>query len=383
MRLAISLLFFSLTAAAAESPVAKLWDGLKAKREALAEVHQEFDVSQTYRLQSGNQSVKRQVVLDMSGPRWRQKSVSGSGARIRIFDGEDLFSWEEGGDEFLRVKRHPKDDDPLPPPYSVSHADWSKATETERRPCGLSGADHSCAILEVPLTPWMASSGSDQRMQRGLARLSLDTETGLLLSIVTVEAFESRRGGYKLEVRYALKRMTYGAAPEAALFALPAGGLHEVKKLSRWNAAKIRTQLTGKPAPELAVTDLQGKPLSLAEFRGRTVLLDFWTTWCPPCRADAPALEKLYHKYADHDLAIIGVSVSEDRAVVEQFLKAHPHSFPVVLTTENEMPLPYQISAFPTYIVIDRDGTVISAVEGDQGFADLRKLLRNAGLEID
>jgi hypothetical protein len=80
---------------------------------------------------------------------------------------------------------------------------------------------------------------------------------------------------------------------------------------------------------------------------------------------------------------IVGISVSEERPIVEKFLKEHPHSFPIILTTENEMPRPYQIGVFPTYIVIDRDGTLAAAVEGDQGFNDLRKLLKKAGLELE
>jgi thiol-disulfide isomerase/thioredoxin len=159
--------------------------------------------------------------------------------------------------------------------------------------------------------------------------------------------------------------------------------MREVKELSRWNAAKIKKQLAGKPAPELAVTDIERKSVALSAFKGKTVLLDFWTTWCPPCRADAPALDKLYRKYREQDLMIVGISVSEERAIVEKFLKEHPHSFPVALTSENEMPRAYQIGVFPTYIVINRDGTVASAVEGDQGFGELRKLLKKAGLEID
>jgi len=176
--------------------------------------------------------------------------------------------------------------------------------------------------------------------------------------------------------------MSFGNPPARALLELPAAG-REVKTFTAWDAKKMKKDLTGEEAPALEATDMAGKLVSLSAFKGKTVLLDFWTTWCPPCRADGPALDKLYKKYGGNDLAIIGVSVSEDRKVVEKFLKEHPHPFPIVLTTENEMPRPYQVGAFPTYIIINKDGTFANAVEGDQGFADLRGLLKKAGLELE
>jgi len=113
------------------------------------------------------------------------------------------------------------------------------------------------------------------------------------------------------------------------------------------------------------------------------VLLDFWTTWCPPCQNDGPAIDKLNQKYGGKDLMIIGISVDEERQTVEKFLKKHPHSFPVVLSSENPLPRPYQIGVLPTYLVIGPDGTLISAEEGDQGFGRLRKTLENAGMATD
>jgi len=220
-------------------------------------------------------------------------------------------------------------------------------------------------------------------MLQGSARIFLDTETGLLLSLRTVEVIENQRGGYQSDVSYLLQRMRYGKPADPSIFQLPSNDMREVKELSRWSAAKIKKQLSGKPAPELAARDLQGKPVALSAFKGKTILLDFWTTWCAPCRADGPALDKLYRRYSEQDLMIVGISVSEERAIVEKFLSEHPHSFPIVLTTANEMPRPYQVGVLPTYIVIDRDGTVTAAVEGDQGFADLRRLLKKAGLEVE
>jgi thiol-disulfide isomerase/thioredoxin len=220
-------------------------------------------------------------------------------------------------------------------------------------------------------------------MLEGSAKIFLDTETGLLISLRKFEVIENRKSSHQSETTYVLKRMSYGTPADPSLFKLPSNDMSEVKELPLWNAARIKKQLAGKPAPEFTVTDIQGKPFALSAFKGKTVLLDFWTTWCPPCRADAPSLDKLYGKYGERDLVIVGVSVNEDRAIVEKFLKEHPHGFPIVLTSENEMARPYQIAVLPTYIVIGPDGTVASAVQGDQGFGALRKLLKKAGLEVD
>jgi thiol-disulfide isomerase/thioredoxin len=381
--LMIALMFTTLTASG-QVPASRSWTDLKAKREGLPGLHQEFEVTQTFKTMRSSQGSKREIIIDIMQNKWREGSVSGSGDRIRIFDGQDLFLMEAEEDEFVRTKLKAKEDVPEPGPYGID-LDWTKAKEVERAPCGYSGTDHTCIIIDAPMKKWMRGEVGNRitRMTDGTARVAIDSETGILVESHTQEAIDNERTSYVLDLTYLLKRMSYEAAPDAGLFMLPESGLHEVKELSRWNAARIKKQLVGKPAPELEVTDIQGKPVSLSDLKGKTILLDFWTTWCPPCLADAPALDRLYSKYAGKELMIVGISVSEEREIVESFLKKHPHKFPVVLTTENEMPRPYEIGIFPTYIVIGPDGTISTAAEGDQGFGELRKFLKKAGLEID
>jgi thiol-disulfide isomerase/thioredoxin len=383
------LTFFLISSAylnaADQSAAGKLWAELKAKRDALPGFHQEFEVSRTSKTAKGDpQTNKRRVVLDMSKGQWREAAISGSGEYISIFNGQDLVSLEDGGDEYVRTKRKAKDEEPIPFAYRLNEPDWTKATEVSRQSCGLTGLAHQCVLLEAPLLPWVHGDPSNtNKLLQGTVRALVDLETGLLISSRSVQTIQNnKRGAYEADASYAMKRMAYGVAPEAALFILPKD-LHEVKELSRWDAQRIKKQLAGKPAPELAVVDLQGKPFALADFKGKTVLLDFWTTWCGPCRADGPAIEKLYRKYGGKELAIVGISVSEDRGIVEKFLKEHPHSYPIVLTTENEVPRPYEVSSFPTYMIIAPDGTFSAVVEGDQGFRDLRNLLKKAGLEAE
>jgi hypothetical protein len=98
--------------AGAETPAGGLLSDLKSKREKLGALHQEFDVSQASKLSRSTRSSQRQTVIDIFQGQWREKSVSGSGTRVRIFDGKDLFEMEDQGDEYIRTKLQSKDEDP-------------------------------------------------------------------------------------------------------------------------------------------------------------------------------------------------------------------------------------------------------------------------------
>lgn len=295
------------------------------------------------------------------------------------FDGKELFLFEEGENEFVRIKRRPNE---LPVPVLYADTEWQKAVEVERLPCTVAGELHTCVTIDLPLKSSVRQEGNGRvAVTKGKERVAIALDTGVVVTVTFVTTVESVRMPYVTEITYTLTRSSFSGETNPGLFKL-SDGAHEVKELSKWNAARIGRQFAGKPAPEFTLTDLQGKAVSLASLKGKTILLDFWATWCRPCRADGPALDKLQEKYGEN-LQIIGISVAEDRPIVEKFLKDHRHAFPIVMTSENDMPRAFQIGVIPTYIVIDKDGTVSGAVEGDQGFAELRKILKKAGMEVD
>ena len=364
----------------AQSPPKVVWQEVQAKRAALSAFHQEFEVNQAYVLSSDKQTHTRVEVVDAAGRRWRQVSGRGTAADIRLFDGGGQFDIADA--EFIRLRHNAKDPDPVPNAYNFEKFDLSKLVEVERKPCGYARNDHTCVVFDVPMKSWVNQTASGvTRAQVGAARLTFDTETGLLVGRSTSQVVNQPRNSYRSDVTYRLARLQYGTIPAADVFSLPANA-REVKKFAQWDARRMKEQLAGKPAPELNLTTLDGKPLSLASLKGKTVLLDFWATWCPPCRVDGPALDKLHAKYGAQ-LVIIGLSVSEDRAVVEKFMKEHPHKFPVVLTAENDIPRYFDVAALPTYVIIDADGNLDTAVEGDRGFDGLRSRLKQAGLDVD
>ncbi|MBV8844788.1 MAG: TlpA family protein disulfide reductase [Bryobacterales bacterium] len=384
MRLTAFLgLFLLAMDCSAQISASRWWTDLKTKRDNLSWAHQEFDVSKTQQGGDHAQSRKWQIVVDISMGRWRE--AGGFAAPTRIFDGKDILSFEQGEPEYLRTRVGSSNDRPVPSPYKFDEFDWAKAVVREGLPCELTNRDDKCIALDIPLKPWIRSGTNSHatRLVSGLVRVIIDLETGLLMSSRTIQVIESETCTCQSDVSYVLKRETYGGKPDSAFFTLPPGTTREVKQLPRWNAARIRKDLTGKPVPELVATGLDGVPVALSTFRGKTVLLDFWASWCPPCRADASALRKLHERYGNKNLEIIGISVSEDRKIVQEFLNEHPAGYPIILSSENEMPRPFQVYAIPTYVIIDENGLVQSAAEGDQGFGELRKLLRKAGLDTD
>jgi thiol-disulfide isomerase/thioredoxin len=376
---ALSVVILSIGAYASNPN--EFWTKFEATRQGGRALHQEFEITRHVKTPYREQSSHHRIILDVSQGKWREQAAGGGGELTRVFDGQDLLVFEQGGTEYTRTKQK---DELLPQPYGTK-IEWGKAKEIQRLPCGFSGQDHTCVVIEAPLKSWLRSdtNGHLTRMLNGTARMMIDTETGIWLGAKIVEVIEAPHTTYQAETTFQAKQMTFGGVADTALFGLPNDSLRQVKELSPWDEARIKKQLVGKPAPDFQVTDILGKTVSLADLHGKTVLLDFWTTWCPPCQADAPSIERLNDKYGNKNLAVVGISVSEDRETVESYLKKHPHNYPVVLSSENQFPRPYQIGVFPTYLIISPDGTLMTAAEGDQGFGKLRKNLQKAGLEVE
>jgi len=371
------------SSAAGETADNNLWSAFQTTRNGQLALHQEFDVEQEASSTYRHQSQHYQLVVDFAQGKWREQMIGGNGDRIRLFDGEDLFTFEPGGTEYTRKQQSGKDE--VLPALFDNRLDWGKAKEVQRGPCGFAAKeDHTCVIVDVPMKSWLRPStpGDVATMTGGTSRVMIDTQTGIWLRCQISAIVDNAGFPVQWNLTYTIKQMSYGAVPDAALFKVPEG-MQEVKQLTRWDEAEIKKELAGKPAPDMTVTDIQGRPVSLASLKGKTVLLDFWTTWCPPCQADAPSLDKLNEKYGNKNLAIVGISVSEDRATVENYLLKHPHQYPVVLSSENRLPRPYEIHIFPTYMIIDPDGNLTTAEQGDQGFGKLRKDLKKAGLEVE
>ncbi len=117
----------------------------------------------------------------------------------------------------------------------------------------------------------------------------------------------------------------------------------------------------GEPAPDFTLVDLDGNQVSLSDFRGKTVFVNFWTQWCPPCRAEMPEMEAFYQEYKDKGVVVIGVDIKETREEVLQYVQEGGYSWTFVLDTIGDVTANYEVTAIPTSFFIDREG-IIQAV---------------------
>lgn len=129
-------------------------------------------------------------------------------------------------------------------------------------------------------------------------------------------------------------------------------------------AARQEPSLIGKPAPAFTLKDITGKPLKLADYRGKVVLIDFWATWCVPCRVEIPHFIEMQKKYASRGFSVIGISMDDTPEPVAPFAKKYNMNYPVAVGDAALGEKYGGILGLPTAFVIDRDGVIRQRYDG-------------------
>jgi peroxiredoxin len=140
------------------------------------------------------------------------------------------------------------------------------------------------------------------------------------------------------------------AAVAVALFWLGGGGPDPIER--------------GSVAPGFTLERLEGGETSLAEMRGRVVLVNFWATWCEPCKQEMPAMERLYRRHHEAGFELLAISVGEDPETVRAFRDQLGLSFPILLDRDKTVSNAYQTYRFPESYLVDREGTVVERYVG-------------------
>ena len=112
------------------------------------------------------------------------------------------------------------------------------------------------------------------------------------------------------------------------------------------------------PAPAFTLASRAGGQVSLADLKGQVVMINFWASWCGPCRQEFPALDQIYAKYKPMGFTLVAINVESEKADAERFLSKTPASFPILFDPDNKVSGNYGVSAMPTTVLVDRQGRV-------------------------
>lgn len=115
--------------------------------------------------------------------------------------------------------------------------------------------------------------------------------------------------------------------------------------------------ISGKAA-DFTLKSNTGKNLRLSDFRGQVVMINFWASWCGPCRQEMPILDQLHKRYGKLGFTLLGVNVEQDSSKANAYLKDIPVSFPILYDTANQTSKLYNVSAMPTTVIVDRNGNM-------------------------
>jgi cytochrome c biogenesis protein CcmG, thiol:disulfide interchange protein DsbE len=145
---------------------------------------------------------------------------------------------------------------------------------------------------------------------------------------------------------------------------------------------KQRDAKVGRPAPDFSLEVIHGgdagNRIRLSTLRGKAVLLDFWASWCAPCREQMPIVERMTKKFGENELMVVGVDTSDSRADATEFLKARPPGYPSLFDEGGFVAKAYDVTAIPVVVVVDREGVISAVRRSIVPEAELEQLIRDA-----
>jgi len=137
------------------------------------------------------------------------------------------------------------------------------------------------------------------------------------------------------------------------------------------------TPIKGMPAaPDFELTDLDGNTHRLADYRGRVVVVNFWATWCPPCRAEMPSMQRAWEQLRKQKVQMLGVDVGEDEDTVFRFLADYPVEFPLLMDTDSGVVEQWSVRGLPSTYILDGQGRIVYRAIGGREWDDPRLLAK-------
>lgn len=258
----------------------------------------------------------------------------------------------------------------------ADHVDGSRMVRRET--ITVSGTARACHVVALPLDTLEVDE-----MGGALAHaetLWVDAERDLVLKHVQSVAGNTAMGEVTMRTTMSYEEPDLVSKPPDSLFVFtpPPGA----KRVPEFQSPRMpsTSRPTGGPAAPFTLADLAGKQVSLADLKGKVVMLDFWATWCGPCRIELPRVDKLSRDLADKGLVVLAIT-AESREQASAYLEKNKLGLRCLIDAGGKVNGSYGIQAIPTVVVIDRNGNVSDFLVGLQTEKSLLAAVKKAGIE--
>ena len=256
------------------------------------------------------------------------------------------------------------------------------ATDAKRLPdetVSLDQGKRDCLVLEVTYPP----PNPRPQVQEMPRVFWIDKQTHLVVRQRTLVKADMPQMGGKVEQE---ENVTFRRAlidpplPDSLWVFRPPPGSREVAEFVA-NRPEEGNGFTGKPAIDFTLKDLKGRAHGLKALRGKTVLLDFWATWCGPCRLTMPQVAKIHAEYRNRGVEVMSINVGETAAMAGAYIAKNGYAFTTLLDQDRAVSTSYRVNGIPTLVVIDRAGKVSDYLVGARDDVALRAALKKAGVK--
>jgi len=335
-----------------------------------------------------------ETIVDASG-RSRVELEDSAQSGVAVYDGETSWLYLERLNQYRKRRAAPvrglSSQPPLPGEidlqkyagqYPIRYRSAAERVESARivgkETLGVNEKGVECVVVQAVYEPPQAVAAGEIRRTYWI-----DPESKLVIREVSRASHQPSNLPSEVTVTQTIDFETAkagGEFPDYLFEFLPPAGAQEVEQFGA--AHHSRPGVEGRPAPDFSAGNLDGEPVRLSDFEGKVVVLDFWATWCVPCRIDLPRMDAIYREWRDAGLVVLGVN-NEPVETASAYIKQHGYSFPVVRDPQNEIARRYQVSAIPTAVVIDREGRISEYLVGTHPERQIREAVKKASLKPD
>lgn len=157
------------------------------------------------------------------------------------------------------------------------------------------------------------------------------------------------------------------------LFAAAVGIIWAVVNFDKQEVVVLQT---GQPAPDFTLNTVDGNTVKLSDYKGKVVMVNFWASWCEPCRQEMPDIEKAYVTYKDQGFVVLGVNINEKNVPIQGFVNQYGLTFPILMDHDSKVAVDlYRVKPIPTSFFVDRDGILRQTAEMPMSLTNIENIL--------